>query len=140
MTDTWTTMSSNGAPVLAGHVAVWTGSKMVVWGSLTGAGGMYDPNTNSWTAIDTACAPSGRLGATAVWTGTRMIVWGGWANNFFYGDGYQFDPVGNSWEKLNDITAPSARFDHTAVWTGTRMIIWAGNDGADLNTGGVLTP
>ncbi len=139
-TDTWTTMSTTGAPVLSGHVAAWTGSSMVVWGSLTGAGGIYDPNADSWTATDKTCAPSGRLGATAIWTGTRMIVWGGWANNFYFGDGYEFDPVGNSWTKLSNVTAPSARFDHTAVWTGTQMIIWAGSDGADLNTGGVLMP
>jgi N-acetylneuraminic acid mutarotase len=113
---------------------------MVVWGSLTGTGGIYDANTDSWTATDTTCAPTGRLGVSAIWTGERMIVWGGWANNYFFGDGYEFDPVVNSWTKLSNITAPSACFDHTAIWTGTQMIIWAGYDEAYLNTGGILTP
>ncbi len=48
--DTWSTMSiTNSPPSVAWHSAVWTGSKMIVWGgkvSSTGVstGGMYTPS------------------------------------------------------------------------------------------------
>ena len=82
-TDTWTATSTTGAP--SGrlyHTAVWTGSKMIVWGGHDGAvantGGVYDPATNTWTAAtSTTLAPPARRSHTAVWTGSTMIVWGG---------------------------------------------------------------
>jgi hypothetical protein len=50
--------STLGEDVLSGHSAVWTGSKMIVWGGMssgyfnTGAG--YDPATDTWTATSLA--------------------------------------------------------------------------------------
>ena len=62
------------------HTAVWTGSRMIVWGGdaspYTNTGGRYDPLTDSWTPVSTA-GPSARALHTATWTGTRMVVWGG---------------------------------------------------------------
>ena len=75
---------TTGAPTgRVPHTAVWTGSKMIVWGGRTPAptpntGGRYDPATDTWTATThdgSAHAPATRH--TAVWTGTEMIVWGG---------------------------------------------------------------
>src|SRR5207253_11435567 len=69
------------------HTAVWTGTRMVVWGGLdnvigySNTGGRYDPATDSWTATDTTNAPEARYLHTAVWTGSRMIVWGGYDGN-----------------------------------------------------------
>jgi hypothetical protein len=58
---------------------------MIVWGGSTGfdgnvfsTGGRYDPSTDSWAAIGTFNAPTGRYNHTAVWTGRIMIVWGGY--------------------------------------------------------------
>src|SRR5262249_4619014 len=70
--DPWEPTSTEGAPdPRLGHVAVWTGSKMVVWGGDTSAhtntGGMYDPATQKWTPTSVANAPSPRSYATAVW-------------------------------------------------------------------------
>ena len=55
-TDTWTPTATAGAPsVRAYHTAVWTGSKMIVWGgyddaanALFPSGGVYDPATDGW--------------------------------------------------------------------------------------------
>src|SRR5262245_18282426 len=82
--DSWTATSTTGAPSAreSGHTSVWTGSRMVVHGGLTGAsgtlntGGRFDPVTNTWAATSTVGA-IGRANHTAVWTGTRMIVWSG---------------------------------------------------------------
>jgi hypothetical protein len=81
--DSWTATTTSGAPTARfGPKAVWTGSKMIVWGgtpdgsSGLNTGGQYDP-ADSWTATTTTGAPAARLVHTAVWTGTKMIVWGG---------------------------------------------------------------
>jgi hypothetical protein len=130
-------ISSAGAPASrAKHVAVWTGSEMVVWGgevaggAATGDGGRYDPFANTWSAPSSSGAPSARTGMTAVWTGSRMIVWGGRDAGGVLGDGGAYDPGGDTWTPLSSDRAPSAREGHTAVWTGTRMIVWGGQDGS----------
>ena len=81
-TDSWTATSTSNAPgARFRHTAVWTGSKMIVWGGEGGGvvktGGRYNPSTDSWTATSTSNAPSARELHTAVWTGSEMIVWGG---------------------------------------------------------------
>lgn len=68
------------------HAAVWTGSRLLVWGGVTpGATGgyatashgvVYDPARNSWSALPKSPL-RGRMEPLAVWTGTTMIVWGG---------------------------------------------------------------
>jgi hypothetical protein len=82
--DQWTAMSIVDVPVARWrHTAVWTGSRMIVWGghnALVGAlnsGGVYDPTTDAWTPTTLVFAPPHRQSHTAVWTGSRMIVWGG---------------------------------------------------------------
>ena len=81
-TNSWTATSTAHAPSARdSHVAVWTGSEMIVWGgagaNLIHPGGRYNPNTNSWTATSTMNAPLADPAHKAVWTGSEMIVWGG---------------------------------------------------------------
>ena len=122
---------------------------MIVWGGANATrvfntGGKYNFSTDSWTAISTTNAPSGRVLHTAVWTGTEMIVWGGQTNNFPFSlnTGGRYNPGTDSWTTISTTNAPSARYDHTAVSTGNEMIIWGGDD--DLfgraNTGGRYDP
>jgi hypothetical protein len=128
------------------HTAVWTGSKMIVWGGYDGGrlntGGQYDPGsgpgTDSWTPTTMAGAPSPRNDHTALWTGSRMVIWGGF-DGTYHNTGGQYDPTGNSWAATATTPGvPSGRYDHTAVWTGSKMIVWGGYDGlASVNTGGV---
>jgi N-acetylneuraminic acid mutarotase len=135
-TDTWTPVTGVNAPVpRSGHVAVWSGTEMIVWGGTTGAntrtntGARYNPSTDTWTAISTVSAPSERSGHTAVWTGTEMIVWGGAGGGIGlnpFNTGGRYDPATNSWKATSTTNAPEARTTHTAVWTGSKMIIWGG--------------
>src|SRR5207247_1900753 len=81
-TDSWTLTSTTNVPAARRfHTAVWTGSKMVVWGGSNGGflntGGKYNLSTYSWTATSMTNAPAAREVHTAVWTGSEMIVWGG---------------------------------------------------------------
>ena len=149
-TDSWIATSTTHAPSARdSHVAVWTGSEMIIWGSTDASGGRYNPDTNTWIVTSTVNAPTGRAGAKAVWTGSEMIVWGGVA---FVGPGYiyfdtggRYNPNTNSWTATSTTNAPMARSGHTAVWTGSEMIVWGGHGDFDLlgyyfNTGGRYDP
>jgi N-acetylneuraminic acid mutarotase len=151
-TDTWLAMRiSEATPrARARHTAVWTGSRMIVWGGETDLttsvvfrdGGSYDPVTDTWTTLSLVNAPSARTLHTAVWTGSRMIVWGGYDGLSSFQSGGRYDPATNTWQKTKLEGAPPARFDHTAVWSGTRMIVWGGWNvaGSVLATGGRYDP
>jgi hypothetical protein len=155
--EVWDATATTGAPVgRNAHTAIWTGTKMIVWGGFNGvgnenSGAQYDPAANSWSAtsiIGGTGSPSARQYHTAVWTGTKMIVWGGQSgpstSPVYENTGAQYDPVGNSWAATSTTTTgigpPSGRRNHTAVWTGSRMIVWGGASPAFENTGGEYDP
>jgi len=134
--DTWSPMQH--LPIARdGHIAVWTGSEMIVWGGALCAsdgapGGRYDPATDSWITINATEQPPNRYRATGVWTGTELIVWGGgWCGPSGSGgaenDGGRYNPTTDAWTPTS-ITGnvPSPRIDHAAVWSGTEMIVWGG--------------
>lgn len=131
-TDTWLPVAANtvyyGNPLNGnGNAAVWTGSRMVVWG--WSGGGRYDPATDSWETVNVNDAPMNRQYPSVVWTGTEAIFWGG--DN--YTTGGRYNPVADSWAAMSTVSAPSSRKDYAVVWTGDEMIIWGGsslNDGA----------
>ncbi len=144
--DEWRAMTTVGAPSKRDHhTAVWTGSRMVVWGGsrwtddpdfeeepriFLGDGAVYDPATDRWTPMTPVGAPSQRQGHSVVWTGREMIVWGGEGcgprPNHICGDGGAYDPSLDRWRPLSSKDAPSARTLHTAVWTGEKMLVWGG--------------
>jgi hypothetical protein len=142
--DTATPTSTSGAPAgRLNHTAVWTGSKMVVWGgnNFSGSmntGGRYDPFVDSWVATATAGAPSARQGHTAVWTGSSMLVWGG-SGSASTQQGARYNPVSDTWLPMTTTGGPTTREYCTAVWTGTHMIVWGGG-GIAVNTGGRYDP
>jgi hypothetical protein len=130
------------------HTAVWSGSRMIVWGGWNGGnsdldtGALYDPTGDAWTTVTPTGAPSPRDLHTAVWTGATMVVWGGEDNNAVpQNTGGRYNPAGNSWSATSLTNVPAARWMHTAVWTGSRMIVWGGFDGnMDVSTGGIYDP
>jgi N-acetylneuraminic acid mutarotase len=131
----WGAFVQQGQPAgRYGHVAVWTGSEMIVWGGALsstqsyGDGARFDPVHGTWRAISSTNAPSPRREHTAVWTGTEMIVWGGSeiTQGYPLADGGRYDPVTDTWTPIADTSALAARFGHTAVWTGHEMIVWGG--------------
>jgi N-acetylneuraminic acid mutarotase len=129
-TNSWSATSTVGAPsARSGQTAVWTGTRMLVFGgnNFDSSGGSYDPVTNTWTALSLTDAPSGRLGHSAVWTGTRMIIWGGSdATGTSLNTGAVYSPVTDSWTATTLTGAPAHRSLHSAIWTGSRMVIWGG--------------
>ncbi len=155
-TGTWTPLSQVGAPSARQWIsAVWTGTKMVVWGgshcaapcgavSLYNNGALYDPVTNTWSPMSMVGAPTPREGSSMVWTGSKVLIFGGDINaaEVSVADGAMYDPATDTWSPMANLNAPSARTLSSAVWTGTRMIQWGGMVRVNgvrtgLNNGGI---
>jgi len=135
VTKNWTEVNITDTPSgRLGHTSVWTGSQMIVWGGCDGwdtskaynDGGLYDPSSNSWTALSTPADYAGRVFHTAVWTGKEMIVWNGTTKDWLHRipGGYRYDLSKNTWTTVTNDTTGSR--NHTAIWTGNEMIIWGG--------------
>lgn len=137
----------NAPTARASHSAVWTGSRMLVWGGLGSSGNLntgasYDPMANTWTPISTTGAPVARREHSAVWTGSRMLVWGGLGSTGNLDTGGSYDPETDSWTAISTVGAPEKRRNHTVVWTGTHMLVWGGESNLSFfdNTGGAYHP
>ncbi len=153
-TDTWaaTSTGANLPGVRSRHIAVWTGTEMIVWGGFFRAdsffylnsGGRYTPSTDTWSATSTgASVPDGRVDPTAVWTGTEVIVWGGGTDGPpEFNTGGRYNPSADTWAATSTgANAPDGRYAHAAVWTGSEMIVWGGSgNGSYLQTGGRYSP
>ncbi len=158
-TDTWSPTSvTEDTPVYRSlHTAIWTGSKMIIWGgwnAVSGdlnSGAIYDPYNDIWTPISNGSnCPSPRTGHSTIWTGSEMIVWGGeWQENWgsdivYYNDGGRYNPLTDNWIEVSlTSNTPSPRAYHTAVWTGSEMIVWGGYSGDPQNyqnSGGKYNP
>jgi hypothetical protein len=98
---TWSSISTTNAPsARTRHTAVWTGSKMIIWGGnppYLNTGAAYELSTNSWTTTTTVNAPAMRSFHIAVWTGSKMIIWAGGTSAEGLNTGGLYDPVTNSW-------------------------------------------
>lgn len=142
--NAWTPSSMIGAPTPRdSHTAVWTGTRMAVWGGngtaravqifdscygsdFGDAGALLDPLNNSWSPMSSQSAPPARAAHSAVWTGVEMVVWGG-CNRFGEEQtGGRYNPVSDHWMPTSVENAPTSRIRHSAVWTGQEMIVWGG--------------
>lgn len=159
-TGAWTPISTVGAPQARfGHSAVWTGTKMVIWGGQTtgsngttamvlSTGGCYDPATNTWSSmspnVDNSGPPPGipdaRRGHLAFWTGSEMLIWGGSSSTQFLGStgagtvslpGRRYNLATNTWSSMaaTNIELATVAGSYSGVWTGSEMIVWAGAGG-----------
>lgn len=128
-TERWLPVATDGAPSpRTGHSAVWTGSRLLVWGGRDGGsewadtladGASYDPQTDRWTPL---AAGGPRIAYhAAVWTGAEMLVFGD-------GIGGWYDPLADAWSALAGTYPLSPRSGETTVWTGDRLIVWGGYD------------
>jgi N-acetylneuraminic acid mutarotase len=126
-TDSWSVVTTPSGLAHNGVSAVWTGSRMIVWGGsnttcccsrvsyevYTSAGVAYDPLTDTWAGIGSggSYTPTARGAHTAVWTGKEMIIWGGsWqlpCGPIFYPEGARYDPQTDAWQPISSLGAPA---------------------------------
>jgi N-acetylneuraminic acid mutarotase len=126
-TNSWASTSVTPVTPTArsGHTAIWSGTRMVVWGGSASPGAQYDPGPDEWTPVRAdATAPPGATGGTAVWTGNEMIVWGGSESN----NGGRYDPAQDTWVRtaVEGAFPGGARPQGMGVWTGSEFIVWRG--------------
>ncbi len=128
----WRAVSQVKAPAgRSGHSAVWTGSKLLVWGgksgsTLLGDGAAYDPVSDGWSAISAASAPAPRASHAAVWTGREMLVFGGEISSGTAGDGAAYDPAADRWRPLSGLGDPQPRRSSAAAWSGSELLLFGG--------------
>ncbi len=145
--NTWIAITTVGAPSARyNHSAIWTGTKMIVWGGftkvgLTDTGYAYTPLTDTWAPISTVNAPLARHDHEAVWIGTKMYIWGGYGTgNALAPTGGIYDLATDSWTAMATTAQPLPRQAHAMVYTGTKILVWGGRNAAGaVNTGGVYT-
>ncbi|RKH88461.1 hypothetical protein D7Y21_14610 [Corallococcus sp. AB045] len=86
--DGWLAMPPEGIPKARWpHTAVWTGSRMIIWGGTSpncgseggvcSDGAAYAPATDTWAPLRTEGAPSARSEHVGLWTGNALFIWGG---------------------------------------------------------------
>jgi N-acetylneuraminic acid mutarotase len=90
----WRTLKLDGAPAARFfHDAVWTGTRLVVWGGGDQGddknpakhyddGGEYDPVKDRWGPLAWEKPPAARGMHSAVWTGRGMMIFGGSTGGF----------------------------------------------------------
>lgn len=128
--DQWQPIAPSFLTPRSNHIAVWTGSQMIVWGGWDGSaplrdGGIYDPQANTWTPLH-ADGPNWRSGMRGHWTGTEMLVWGA-ADEQGPAAGGAFDPASRTWRAIASADAPTAGVN--SVWTGSDLLVWNPGEG-----------
>jgi len=143
-TKLWRTIATSPLVGRINHAAVWTGTKMVVFGGQNTSGtyvndaASYDPATNTWTTL---ASPSidGRGYATGVAsgaTGNTATFWGGYglylSPTYTRGDGATFDPATSAWTTIPSppdtlITNPK-RYLTSVWWSGGQLYYWGGSN------------
>jgi len=116
-----------------GQSAVWTGSKMLVYGGYNSTYGYvpdvisYDPSSDTWSIIK----PLNQTlyDHTATWTGTEMVVWGGLDNGNETNKGSRYNPSSNIWSAMSTTpNAPIGGSGYKSVWTGNQIFVWRGSN------------
>lgn len=144
----WRAISSEGAPSPRfDHDAIWTGTKMLVWGgfdarsSFVFDGGLWDAATDTWQPITYPWAVSSPRPADAkatVQTATlistkEVLIYGGWAEdgegNTIVGGIYAFgekDPA-KRWRPIYKTEGWTARTGgHSATFVGKNKVFFFG--------------
>jgi hypothetical protein len=133
----------------AGHVAVWSGQEMLVWGGSRGSYGgaeladglAYDPANQELRTIPpipVAVIGDPFFGTSAVWTGEEMIVWGK-TDVGNQAAGAAYNPESRTWRPLSSLPAPRHAAG-TTVWTNEEMLVWGGDLHFDADDGWAYDP
>lgn len=147
----FSSFTGQGEPTLRKDPALApVGGRLFMWGGHSyepdarlNDGALYDPTTDSWTALPLDGAPTPRSQALAVATGRDVLVWGGSGalGSDPGGGGGAYRLAESKWNPMATSGQPGFRVRFTGVWTGTEMIVWGGvGDGEKLNTGGRYDP
>ena len=146
--DTWQTLSNSEIPESRygfAHGFDQANNVLYVWGGGRASGGenlqdlyQYDVNSDSWSTLDMANAPSARIGASMNLLEGQLYVWGGWAasGDSTLKDGGIYSIASDNWGTLNTGASPTARILHSHTSTEKGFIIWGGTGYLPSRTSG----
>ncbi|MGH2717011.1 MAG: hypothetical protein ACRDJU_00315, partial [Actinomycetota bacterium] len=132
-----------GALADSASYAVWTGSRLLVWGffgndpansergTTDTRAAMYDPTTNRWTETSPAPVEAPIFG-DAFWTGSELLVWGQVGTSGSSTGRPQlvsYQPASDTWQVLGQPPA-SISGDGAAAWTGSELVVGGGSAGS----------
>lgn len=144
-TDTWRTLPDYPLGRRSGHSAVWTGTRMIVWGgsdgsALTNTGAAYDPGAGTWTTIKASPLSARRFHAAAWSAATgQMLIWGGEGTSSAFADGAAYSPATDTWTALP--AAPiTGRSPRLGCMIGSSFAVWGGGYSADEKNGAFYDP
>ena len=128
--DRWRLLPPGPLTPRAGHIAVWAGGELIVWGGrgpigLFSDGAAYDPASDRWRPL--APSPlSPRAGATGVWTGEELLLLGGADNTGPLTDFAAYDPARDAWRLLSfpDAFADRPPEGLDGLWDGQAAVFW----------------
>lgn len=137
----WQQLPEVGAPTArAGHIAVWTGHALCVWGgevdgSPLGDGACWTPGDSAWRPMRNDGAPSPRAHAGACFAGGEVVLYGGQdSEGEAFADGAAWNPSTGTWRSLSSVGAPRARAHALLapldVGSDQRVLVWGGNGDA----------
>jgi len=136
-TDSWVPTTTAGAPSARdSHVAVWTGTEMIVLGGFPSLeGGRYNPQTDSWGAAIYGNSSLISYDSAAVWTGQEVVAFGKQIVT-------RYNPSTNTFQTVSSTNQPTLRYLPGMVWTGTEVLVWGGfaDSSTYFNTGGRYNP
>ena len=127
-TGEWAVTPEAPIPPRRGHVAVWTGSSMLVWGGFDEGGGwhddgaLHDPHTGEWRELPAAPAPPA-ADTVASWTGDELVVVGADGDRHF-----RYAPDDARWRDVSDPPGPASWLGAASL--GDRLVLLGrGDDG-----------
>ena len=135
-TDTWRGIADAPINPRSGHVAVWTGEEVMVFGGSrvfehNASAALYDPVADSWRLSSPSPLDRAYGLTAAVWTGTEAVIWSGTGPE----DVVAYDPVTDEWRLLPG--APAGMRSASAVWTGEEMLVLGLSDDFSEQIGGL---
>jgi hypothetical protein len=117
------------APIAAraGHLAVWSGSEMLVWGGKSVAGrslldgAAYDPVSDRWRRLSDSPL-RGQGDTVGAWTGNSWLIIHGFGN---VGRGSAqvatYEPAIDRWREIGELTVPPG--SAAMAWTGSEALV-----------------
>jgi hypothetical protein len=122
--DTWSALSTDGAPTTDGDGIVWTDPDAVAWATdpTTGSesAGRYDPTLDSWRSVSTP--PTGNLGKPAIAANGRVVGWTGTTAGLPLITSY--DPRADAWLTAPSRCGPARRVEPLLIRVDGGVVVW----------------
>lgn len=117
----WRRLAPSPLAPRSGHVAVWTGAELLVWGGAGEDGRLrdgaaYDPAVDTWQRLPPSPQPPAGLAAAGVWTGRELVVLGSESV-------LAYDPGTDRWQ-AGSPTLPGLSSPGAVTWDGREVVVF----------------